>query len=127
VYFKTNRNFIKEFPNMSSYVKDLYSNPGVQPVAESAHACCLHCRLSAIHRDPVAHFSGVIVIPSHPTVDAPFCCVLETRQFGPHHLLCAPCSHQEEHQHVAHQAPLLHVAPAAELLRHRAGWTGAVV
>jgi glutathionyl-hydroquinone reductase len=28
VYFKTNRNFIHEFPNMSNYVKDLYSNPG---------------------------------------------------------------------------------------------------
>ena len=28
VYFKTNRNFIHQFPNMSDYVKDLYSNPG---------------------------------------------------------------------------------------------------
>ena len=35
VYFKTNRNFIKEFPNMSNYVKDLYSNPG---------ACSAACR-----------------------------------------------------------------------------------
>lgn len=28
VYFKTNRNFIHEFPNMSHYVRELYSIPG---------------------------------------------------------------------------------------------------
>ena len=31
------------------------------------------------------------------------------------------CRHRQVDQHVAHQAPLLHVAPAAELLLHRAG------
>lgn len=29
VYFKTNRNFIHEFPNMSNYVRDLFSNPAI--------------------------------------------------------------------------------------------------
>ena len=28
VYFKTNRNFIHEFPNMSNYVKELYQTKG---------------------------------------------------------------------------------------------------
>ena len=41
VYFKTNRNFIHEFPNMGNYVKDLYSNPG----ARSAWFDLLYIRL----------------------------------------------------------------------------------
>ena len=29
VYFKTNKKFIHEYPNLSNYVKDLYQTPGV--------------------------------------------------------------------------------------------------
>jgi len=54
VYFKTNRNFIKEFPNMSSYVKDLYSNPGRRSVT----AWSL-CTLSAL---PVAQSLMAITV-----------------------------------------------------------------
>ena len=29
VYFKTNKKFIHEYPNLSNYVKDLYQTPGI--------------------------------------------------------------------------------------------------
>ena len=29
VYFKTNRTAIREFPNLSEYVKDMYQTPGM--------------------------------------------------------------------------------------------------
>ena len=35
VYFKTNRNFIREMPNLKNYVRELYQTPG-QPLSGSS-------------------------------------------------------------------------------------------
>jgi len=37
VYFKTNRTFIHEFPNLSNYVRDIYQTPGIKESVNMQH------------------------------------------------------------------------------------------
>jgi putative glutathione S-transferase len=33
VYFKCNRNFVHQMPNVANYVRDMYQTPGARPLA----------------------------------------------------------------------------------------------
>ena len=58
VYFKCNRNFINQMPNLKNYVRELYSIPGIQRAVNIYHikVCLALVSLSLITCIPGMHW-----------------------------------------------------------------------
>ncbi|KAL4444882.1 hypothetical protein ABPG77_003932 [Micractinium sp. CCAP 211/92] len=126
VYFKTNRRFIHEYPNLRGYVQDLYQTPGGTRPA----AACLISRLTVCLRSRPVRAACRPPPASCPRIRRALwmlnpCRRLTAAGLCPARPAC--CRRVCLCQHVPHQDALLLLPPPPELLRHRAQGGGALV
>lgn len=62
VYFKTNRKCVREYPNLSNYVRDLYQTPGI---GESVNMEDIKTHYFTSH----PHLNPFGIVPRGPAVD----------------------------------------------------------